>query len=470
MRFLDRAGETARLDALVARQAAGLAAVWGRRRVGKTRLLMEWCSRHDGVYTVADQSAETVQRRYFAEAVAARLPRFGEAEYAGWTPLLARLAQDARTVKWRGPLVIDEFPHLVQSCPELPSILQNWVDREAHADGLLVAIAGSSQRMMQGMVLDAAAPLYGRALEALFLRPLPAGWIGPALGLDDEIRMVQAYAVWGGIPRYWELAAPFGEDLDCAVDRLVLDPLGPLHREPDRLLLEEMPPATALRPLLDAIGSGAHRLSEIAGRLGQPATSLSRPLSRLTDLGLIHRETPFGESERNSRRALYRIDDPFFRFWFRVVAPHRAPLAGATENARLAIWKRAKDALVTETWEALCRRALPGLDGLKAVSEPDSAWLPGRRWWHGNAPEWDVLSETADGSAHSAGEVKWSDKPFAAAEIERLSKFLMSRPLPPGLSPHTRRLLFVPRTASPLALTRHGVTVIDAAAVMRALM
>jgi len=51
MRFLNRRDELARLDELVADRAGGLAVVWGRRRVGKTRLLVEW-ARRDGVYAV----------------------------------------------------------------------------------------------------------------------------------------------------------------------------------------------------------------------------------------------------------------------------------------------------------------------------------------------------------------------------------------------------------------------------------
>jgi AAA+ ATPase superfamily predicted ATPase len=469
VRFLDRRNELARLDALVARRAAGLVAVWGRRRVGKTRLLTEWCARHDGVYTVADQSAEPVQRRYFAEAVAGKLPGFNEAEYPGWAPLLRRLSRDSRAANWSGPLVLDEFPCLVASSPTLSSILQNFIDQESASGGLLVAIAGSSQRMMQGMVLDATAPLYGRALEALPLQPLPAGWIGQALGLTQASNMVQAYAAWGGIPRYWELAEPFHADLDRAVERLVLDPLGPLHREPDRLLLEELPPAGALRPLLDVIGSGAHRLSEIAGRLGQPATSLSRPLGRLLDLGLVQREIPFGESEKSSRRAIYRMSDPFFRLWFHVVAPHRAMLASAARGSRMAAWKRLQGALVAETWEALCRSAVPRLSAFKEGTKPEGAWMPGRRWWHGNEPEWDVVSATTDETAFLAGAVKWSGKPLGDAEIERLSGALLARPLPAWLPPRTRRVLFVPSTESSVTVTRGGVCVVDADAVMSSL-
>ena len=117
--------------------------------------------------------------------------------------------------------------------------------------------------------------------------------------------LVEHYAAWGGIPRYWELAAEESGAAVRRIERLVLDPLGPLHREPDRLLLEEVPSAVEARPLLDAIGGGAHRVSEIGGRVGRPATSMSRPLDRLVGMGLVRREVPFGESEKKSRRSLY---------------------------------------------------------------------------------------------------------------------------------------------------------------------
>ena len=224
---------------------------------------------------------------------------------------------------------MDELPYLVSSCPSLPSVLQAWVDHEAKDAGLVVAVAGSAQHMMQGLVLDAGAPLYGRATEMIRLGPLPAWWAGPALGLSKKVDCVQAYSIWGGVPRYLELASGVSADLEDTIDRLVLDPLGPLHDEPDRILASELPSASSLRPLLDVIGAGAHRSSEIAGRLGQPATSLSRQLLRLVQLGLVVREQPFTESERSGKKSLYKIGDPFFRFWFKVVAPRRALLSAA---------------------------------------------------------------------------------------------------------------------------------------------
>jgi AAA+ ATPase superfamily predicted ATPase len=302
MQFLNRTRELERLDALVAR-GRGFGVVYGRRRIGKTRILVEWVGRHGGVYTVADQSAAEVQRRYFADAVAARLPGFGDTAYPDWRVLLDRLARDAKSAGWRGPLVVDELPYLVQASPELPAVLQRWLD---HAAGdLVVVVAGSAQHLMQGLVLAGDAPLFGRATELFEVGPLAPQYLPLALG--DPPPALDAWACWGGVPRYWELAADVPGSTEDRLDRLVLDPMGPLHLEPDRLIAEELPPATEVRPILDAIGAGAHRVSEIAGRLARPATALSRPLTRLQGMGLVRREVPFGVPERTSKRSLYRI-------------------------------------------------------------------------------------------------------------------------------------------------------------------
>lgn len=194
MDFLDRRRELARLSLAEKSRVGGLLVVWGRRRVGKTRLLLEWC-RDRGVYWVADTSAAPLQIRNFAETVAIKLPGFADVEYRDWASLLSRLARDAKQARWRGPLVIDELPYLLTASPELPGVLQRFVDHDARAAGLLVALAGSSQRMMQGLVLAANAPLYGRAKELIRLGPIPAGYVGRALHEVEPTASVRAFAV-----------------------------------------------------------------------------------------------------------------------------------------------------------------------------------------------------------------------------------------------------------------------------------
>ncbi|HEY3354164.1 MAG TPA: ATP-binding protein [Polyangia bacterium] len=459
MEFVDRRAEMERLESLAAAGEGGLAVVYGRRRIGKTRLLLEWTRRTNGLYTVADQSAAEVQRRYFAQSCATRIPGFDEAEYRDWRALLARLARDAAAIGWRGPVVFDELPYLVLAAPELPSVLQQWLDHDARAARLLVAVAGSSQRMMQGFVLSSTAPLYGRAREALDLGPIGPEHLAKALGVTTAVAAVEAWTAWGGVPRYWELALSARGPTPARVERLVLDPLGPLHREPDLLLLEEVPPATEVRPLLDAIGAGAHRVSEIGARVGRPATSLSRPLERLVAMGLVRRETPFGEPERGTRRSLYQISDPFFRLWFRVVAPHRALLSTASAAVRAELLGRYWPALCATAWEDLCRARLGDARAASVLARL-GPWGAARRWWHGQQVEWDLVAESVDGRRLLLGEVRWSQRPVTRAALERTMAEVAAKPAPPlgakFASHEIVRAIFMPETGDHRRATQDG--------------
>lgn len=450
MRFIDRHEEMERLNGLVTKRQGGLAIVYGRRRIGKTRLLLEWIQKYDGLYMVADQSSAEVQRMYLAQAVSRKLPGFAEVDYPDWSALLTRLAREARQAGWRGPVVIDELPYLVTASPELPSILQRWIDHEAREAGLTVALAGSSQRMMQGLVLASDAPLYGRAREIMHLEPLAPKCITEAFRTRNIRQQVECYAAWGGVPRYWEMAIEETGSTPARIDRLVLNPLGPLHQEPDRLLIEEHPSAIEIRPVLDAIGMGVHRVSEIAGRIGHRATSLARPLDRIVGMGLVRREVPFGELERKSRRSLYRIADPFFCLWFKVVAPYRAFLATASASERMRLLKKHWPMHVSSVWEDMCRLGVIRLAKSKRFKELGK-WGPALRWWHGNAPEWDLVAESLMGRQVLLGEAKWKEKPFTKAALVLAAKELQDKPapmVPKKLAKHRQvRFLFVPQTA-----------------------
>ena len=462
MRFIDRADEMRRLDAALTDPDA-LAVIWGRRRVGKTRLLIEWSQLHDGLYAAAEPSAPAVQRRYLAAAVEHRFPGFADVEYPDWRSFLSRLASEASGNGWPGPFVLDELPYLIAADPTLTGVLQAWVDTTPGRPTLVVS--GSSQRMMHGAILSAAAPLYGRAREAFAVRPLRPGYIADLFPLAGGRDLLAFYAAWGGMPRYWELAEPFGLDLESAVDTLVLDPAGPLHLEPDRLLLEEVPPATALRPCLDVIGGGAHRVSEIAGRLGWPASSLSRPLAALTEMGLVRRETPFDSDPRSGKRSLYRIDDPFLRLWFRVVAPGRTALAQAPRETRLAYWRRHRPGLEAQAWEELCRMAVPFLHRSTSPLADLGAWEPAQRYWRRNEPEYDVVARSVNGRRLLIGEAKSASRPLSAAAL----RFHPSAPPIPGAG----ELEIVPVVFAPLGAAdpavNTGVHVIDARTVFAVL-
>ena len=115
------------------------------------------------------------------------------------------------------------------------------------------------------------------------------------------------------------------------------------------------------------------------------------------EMGLVRRETPFGSDPRSGKRSLYRIDDPFLRLWFRVVAPHRAAFAAAPRETRLRYWRRHRSSLESLAWEEQCRMAVPLLHRSDTTLAGLGPWEPAQRYWRGNAPEPDVVARSVDG-------------------------------------------------------------------------
>jgi AAA+ ATPase superfamily predicted ATPase len=415
--FLDRDEEQRRLRRFLLAGDSSLAVLYGRRRCGKSTLLQRVCGAGD-VYALADERESTLQIQALATEVARVVPEFDSARYPTWDALFVSLAARVERLS----LVLDEFPYLVASAPELPSVIQRHLDRPGPRR-LGFILCGSSQRMMQGLALDRSAPLYGRAQEILRLTPLRPGWIAEALRAHGAAA-VEAWAVWGGVPRYWELAERH-PSLQAAIRDLVLHRHGVLHDEPQRLLLDDMRSATQATTLLALVGAGCHRLSEIAARMGKPAGALTRALSNLIDLGYLRKDIPFGEDERTSKRTLYRIDDPLVAFWFRFVQPARTLLQRDLLEPVEASIRTAFSQHCGEAWEVLARESVPRLP------IGDIAWGPASRWW-GNGPdgplEFNVVAESLDGASVLIGEAEWASRADLARWRADLRKRAESAP------------------------------------------
>lgn len=259
--------------------------------------------------------------------------------------------------------------------------------------------------MMQGLVVDRKAPLYGRAREIIKVEPLAVGWLMPALGLCAA-DAVEAYATWGGVPRYWELASEY-ESQENALEDLVWNPRGVLHEEPGRLLLDDLRSAVQPYSILSLVGTGCHRPSEIAARMGKPLSNLARPLAQLCDLGYVRRDVPFGEDAKKSRRARYRLNDPFLRFFFRFVLPHESSLARGIMHEARQSWRRDRNHLFAACWEELCRTAAPWM-----TWDDDAVYGVASAWWGATErhAEVDLVAVSMDRKSMLLGECKWSDR------------------------------------------------------------
>jgi AAA+ ATPase superfamily predicted ATPase len=417
--FVDRDRELALLEERYASGRAELFVLYGRRRVGKTELLTQFCTaagepkRH--IFFVADLDVEPVLRASLSAAVNAELlgPEAAAAVYPSWEDifrLVARHAQQERLV-----LVLDEFTYLVDAHPPLASILQRLWDRELAQTQLMLVLCGSYVGMMEEAVLGYRAPLYGRRTGQYLLDPLSfydARLFFPSYDLVDQ---VMAYAVFGGIPAYLR-SFPASEALLDNIEQQVLTRGTFLYDEVRFLLQQELREPRNYFAILEAIASGRTRLNEIKQATG--LDGITSYLATLQGLRLIERVVPVTESQpHKSRRGLYRLCDHFFRFWFRFVHPNRTLLErGGGRLALDSFVAPELDRFTGPIFEEICQQFLwrTGLAG----SLP---FLPLRvgAWWRANE-EVDAVAVGQD--AALLAECKWSRRPIGMDILRDLER------------------------------------------------
>ncbi len=437
MEFLDREREKQRLIKALGTKKAKLIIIYGRRRCGKSTLIKNTLSRKD-IYFVSQQTDESVQRIQFANTIAEKIKGFDSAVYPDWESLFINLGN---VMKEPLTLCIDEFPYLVKGSPDLPALIQKIVDNNSERKYHLI-LCGSSQQMMQGLVLDSSSPLYGRADEIMKIGPLEAGWLNVALNCE-ALQSIKEYSVWGGVPRYWELRSA-EESFEKAVKNIILDRYGVLHDEPARLFFDDMRESVQAFSILSIIGSGSNRLSEIAGKLNKPATHLSRPIDNLIQLGYLKREVPFGEYEKNSKKGIYRISDPFINFYFTFMVPNLSRLElGLTEHVYNNFESRLPG-FVSFEWENLCRRSVP-MNPVCGINFDIAS-----RWWGTNVKkekmELDVVAESIDKKHILVGECKWSK--VTDSEILLKNTLIKAELLPAAKGKQIIAVLYLMETTS----------------------
>jgi hypothetical protein len=378
MDFVDRDAELRELDAAARR--GGLLVVFGRRRVGKTRLLRQWLQARDGLYSQAIEAQRDLQiQQVFADL---RPQLETQLVPKAWAELFEILSLQKR----RWVLCLDEFPYLTAVDASLPSQLQKWLDHSLPR-GCLLIVAGSSTRMMNDLFLHRAAPLYGRARKLLHVQPMDYAAFCDACSLrPGDPDSFERFTCVGGIPKYWEFVEA-GQDAVALAESLYFDYAPYMEQEPHRILRDEGINGLNAVAVLEAVGRGAQRPSEIASRLGTAQTNLSRLLQQLLDTSVLTRELPFGESVRSTKKVLYRIQDPTMRFWFQVFSPHQSRWRtySAAEKRKLI-----HDHAAT-VFEDVCRARFPGA----------------QRYWESNVELDLVATDPADRRRLLVAEVKW---------------------------------------------------------------
>jgi AAA+ ATPase superfamily predicted ATPase len=410
MTFYNREAELETLRSAAESPGADFIVVYGRRRVGKTALLKEFCRTRPHIYFLAAQEAEHRQREKFLAQVAEyfdeRVPRIDS-----WDEAFEYLGEKLQTKDL--VVVIDEFPYLVAENDSLPSYLQAFVDETLDGTDSMLVLCGSSVSTMESAVLGHESPLYGRRTAQLDVTPFSFHQARAviAYGLEDAIR---SYAVTGGTPMYLTLF-DYDQSLAANVQSQVLSPSAVLYNEPEFLLRTELRNPARYLSILEAVAMGHPTPNEIAGATGIDAGPLSKYLQTLRRLRLLDREVPVTASAKKSKRSRYRVADEFLRFWFRYVEPNRSSIEEAPELVYEGTIAPDLPTHVATTFEDVCQEALwAGIR--RGRFEP---YADVGRWWYGE-DEIDIVGLAPNDDRILLAECKWTAEPVGHTLVERL--------------------------------------------------
>lgn len=322
--FVDRRQEIEFLNNLLTRKRPGpaqLALMYGRRRVGKSELLLQWAGQSELPFTYWEAVKETATQqrtRLFGKLL--NVPASSAPVYRSWPELwdaAAPLLLGKRQI-----LILDEIPYAAESDSAMLSALQYAWDQHFQKSEVVLVLCGSQVRVMEKLFSEQS-PLFGRLTAQWHLEPLPFSALAEFFPKWDADARVAAYAMVGGIPAYLNW---FDPDLDLIgnIRQTILSPGSMFLAEPAFLLYDEVREPNSYLSILKAIGGGAHTLTEIGERAFIPSTSVSFYLNTLQELRLIERRLPVTQpkAERGrSRSGRYRLSDPYFRFYFQFLEP-----------------------------------------------------------------------------------------------------------------------------------------------------
>lgn len=414
--FVDREKELAFLNHLLSRRRPGpaqLVLLYGRRRVGKTALMRHWSQKsgHPSTYWVANKQPAALQRRsLFATMMG--MPEDQATAFDSWPALwqwlAPRLAEQERHI-----LMLDELPYASENDPALLSALQHAWDSHLKDSQIILLLCGSHVNTMES-ILHQQSPLFGRFTGQWHLQPLPFHALSEFFPDWSAEQRMALYAVVGGVPAYLEwldTELSFVEN----IREVMLAPGTMFMAEPQMLLYDELREPETYLCILQAIAKGYHAQKDIANDCLIATTKLGYYLGRLQELRLVERRLPATlttAQRRRSKRGRYHLSDPYFRFYFRFLAPHQQSLLQPEET--LAHIKNELRSFVGLAFEDLAKQWLTVRSDLLPF-KPDTV---GSHWQR--SVQVDVVAVNWEAKQLLLGECKWGEGRVSRRTVREL--------------------------------------------------
>lgn len=420
--FINRVKELEWLEGAYhhASQSGQFLVVYGKRRVGKTELITHFVHNKPSIYYLANRTTRAEQLQSVTSVFMAG---FSDTYIAGstfpnWREFFDYVIKKVGERKKSEPpvvIIFDEFPYLVEAEGGISSFFQYGWDMGLKDKRVLLIVMGSSISMMYKHALAKSAPVYGRRTGQWLVEPFSfqeTKKFYPKASFEHSFSL---FAVSGGIPAYARVFDGKKTLRENIVEHVL--PEGKyLSIEPELLLSEEFDDARVYLTILQAIGLGRTKFSEIVQQSHVPATALPVYLKTLLDLRLVKKEVPVTEPNREkSKKGSYSLSDPFLRFYFSFIFPHSSLIKGRSYDALFFQHADLLTQLVAKSYEDTSVEFIKDAEELGVL--PHFEHLG--RWWDKNT-EIDVVGlNTAENSILFV-ETKWNKKPLDVSVLDAL--------------------------------------------------
>ncbi|ALM75887.1 ATP-binding protein [Thermococcus barophilus] len=400
-KFVNRKEELELLENLWKKEGLVFVLVYGRRRVGKTRLLEEFSKDKERIFVIFEDKP----REYNFDLLSKKISELlGVSIKIRDFPSLLRLLKTLK--RGRLLLILDELSYLIRREEGILSELSRAIEENRDLNALIV-VSGSYVSLMEKEFFRYSSPIYGRTDANIKVAPLKFKHLFEWFeGLKTE-DLFKIYAVTNGTPKYLEFFS--GENIEEEIIDNFFNPSSFLFREARALLSEELRELSIYLAILEAIAKGNTKVTQIANFCYLKENQVVPYLRVLSELGIVKRIVPiFG------KRGVYEIADNYFLFWSRFVNPYYEEIESGFVNAALEDFRANFNQFLGKAFERLAQELLIELSKKNLL--PFSFTKIGR-WWH-RGEEIDLVALNEQERKALFVEVKWKD--LTLRETERI--------------------------------------------------
>lgn len=395
--------------------------IYGRRRVGKTTLINEFCKDKPTIFFSALNTTEIENLESLSKSIMnyERPDMDVTPEFKTYDAALDELT--ALSMHERIVFVIDEYPYLAKAKPSISAMLQHIIDHKWNNSKMFLILCGSSMSFMENQVLGQESPLYGRRTGQFKIAPLDykeSAVFHPDLSTEDNALI---YGITGGVPHYINKLG-VKESVDEALLDNFFDRSSYLYEEPANLLKQELREPAIYNAIITAIAQGASRINDIALKTGQENSVVSKYLGTLIDLGIVKKETPV--TEKIGKKTIYELADNFFRFWYRFVPANMSAIdSGRIQKSYANTIKKNLPDYMGLTFEHMCRDYLLYYEKDLPIELNQVG-----QWWgtdnkNKKQVQIDIVGTPVKGDEYIIGSCKYQNEKIGLDELELIREY-----------------------------------------------